>query len=314
MRFIRFVIGITWLMAASQGFAQTSDERTQLIDSFLLYRKSSTSIYLPPPVTHMVPNFNTITYALAYEKRDITLFPKYDNGAVVKNNPSTLHMTGYTVAPHLAISLKKVGIGFSIENSKNSASTLLGNNFNSASNSFQDTTVSASGLGFNLSALPFESFRKDNKLAFILGGKSLNVRHEFSSLTNSQFQGTVEPLSLRYNLLRYEAGANLTLALLKHFDVILWTDYSYTDLSAAKAAYQPQFANPTQLAIYNDDLRLFWQSNPNLRYGIDLSINAWGFDIRIGSLLGSLARLGAGPDYVKDSSFNISLSFDQKGS
>jgi len=178
----------------------------------------------------------------------------------------------------------------------------------------QETTVAASGLGFNLSALPFDSFRKDNKLAFILGGKSLNVRHEFTGLTGSQYSNTNDQsLNLRYNLLRYEAGANLTLALLKHFDVILWTDYSYTDLGAAKAAYQPQFANATQLAIYQDDLRLFWQADPNLRYGIDLSINAWGFDVRIGSLLGKLARLGTGPDYVKDSSFNISLSFDQKG-
>lgn len=315
MLFIRLAIGITLLMAACQGLAQTVDEREKFTDSFLLYRKSSSSIYLPPPITHMVPNFNTITYALAYEKRDVTILPRLDNGDVEKNDPSSMHLTGYTVAPHLAISLKKVGIGFSIENSKNSAYTLLGNKFNSASDATQTTTVATSGLGFNLSALPFESLRKENKLAFIIGGKSLNVRHDFSNFTSVQTQAfEMEPESLRYNLLRYELGANLTLALLKHFSVIPWMDYSHTDTKAAQAAYKPQFPNPNMTDIFNDDLRLFWQSTPNVRYGIDLSINAWGLDIRIGSLFGSLARLGAGPDYVKDSSFNISLSFDQKGS
>lgn len=308
MFYPRYSLSIILLMAACPAYAQSTGPRGEMIDSYISYRKSGTSIYQPPPITHMVPNFNTITYALAYEKRDVTILPRLANGDLDTSNKSSLTMKGYTIDPHLAISLKKVGIGFSIENSKNTSTTQIRSPYNSSSDTEQRTTVAASGLGFNVSALPFESLRKENKLALILGGKSLNVKHDF---TENLPQGSQEdPSTVRYNLLRYELGANLTLSLLKHISVIPWLDYSHTDIKAAQTA--PGTGNNSN-SVYNDDLRLYWQAYPDLRYGIDLSIHVWGLDIRIGSFLGSMARLNAQPDYIQDKGFSVSLSFDQKG-
>ena len=284
-----------------------------MVDTFIDYRKNGSSIYLPPPITHMVPSFNTITYAIAIEKQDVTILSRLENGDVDPANESSLALKGYTIAPHLAISLKKVGIGFSIENSKNTATYDYHPGAYPTYSSRQTTTVSASGLGFNLSALPFEKLRKENKLAVILGGKSLNVRHEYTDIVPYNLGVTSETVNVRYTVLRYQAGANLTLALLKQFRVIPWIDYGMTDTKGAEAAIGEKNANASSAAIFADDLRVFWKPYPNLRYGIDMSIGVFGLDIRIGSFLGSLARLNSTPDFIQDKTFSLSLSFDQKG-
>lgn len=297
---------------AGSSYAQSVVHRGNMIDSLVEYRKSANSIYQPPPITHMVPNFNTITYAIAVEKRDITLLPRYENGDLDTQDQSSLKLSGYTVAPHLAISLKKVGIGLSIENSKNESVYNYQNQWSNYDVN-QTSVVSTAGLGFNVSVLPFDSLRKNHKLALIAGGKSLNVKHSFSDFLSSTASGR-DPIQTRYNILKYEVGANLTLSLLKRFRVIPWVDYTMTDIKNAQSAYNPQSHGYVTDGIYADDLRLYWQSSPNVRYGIDLSLGIWGLDIRVGSILGKLARLGSDPDYYKDSSFNISLSFDQQGS
>lgn len=283
-----------------------------MIDSLVEYRKSANSIYQPPPITHMVPSFNTITYAIAVEKRNIEILPRLENGDRDEENDSSLKLTGYTVAPHLAISLKKVGIGLSIENSKNTSEYNYHNRWG-GSDIRQSSTVSTAGLGFNVSVLPFESLRKNHKLALIAGGKSLNVKHSFSDFSPVNQTG-VDPIHVRYNILKYEVGANLTLSLLKQFRVIPWVDYTMTDVKNAEAAYDPSKNGFSSSGLYEDDVRLYWQSTPNVRYGIDLSLGIFGLDIRIGSIFGKLARLGSDPDWYKDNSFNISLSFDQHGS
>ena len=260
----------------------------------------------------MVPSFNTITYAISFEKRDIEILPRFENGDLNELVDSRLKLSGYTVAPHLAISLKKVGIGLSIENSKNRSEFDYNNQYGGSDIS-QMTTVSTAGLGFNVSVLPFEKLRKNHKLALIAGGKSLNVKHTFSDFlpdnaTNKQ------SYNARYNILKYEIGANLTLSLLKQFRVIPWADYTITDVNNAMASFNETNLNFVTPGLYEDDIRLYWQSTPNVRYGIDLSLGIFGLDIRIGSILGKLARFGSEPDYFKDSSFNVSLSFDQQGS
>lgn len=292
--------------------AQGVQDRADMIDSLVEYKKGSSSIYTPPPITHMVPSFNTITYAIALEKRNVEILPRHSNGDLNEDVDSSLRLSGYTIAPHLAISLKKVGIGLSIENSQNSSDYSFRNSW-SGSEINQSSTVSTAGLGFNVSVLPFDKLRKNHKLAFIAGGKSLNVKHSFTDFVPSgQVKG--DTVNVRYNVVKYEAGANLTLALLKQFSVIPWVDYSYTDTRSALSAYDQGKSGYSAAGLYQDDIRLYWQSSPNLRYGIDLSIEVFGLDIRIGSILGKLARLGSEPDWYKDSSFNISLSFDQQGS
>ena len=283
-----------------------------MVDSLIEYRKSGSSIYQPPPITHMVPNFNTITYAFAFEKRNIEVLPRLPNGDRDTFQDSSLKLTGYTLAPHLAISLKKVGLGLSIENSKNSSEFSFNNRF-ITQRTRQTTTVSTAGLGFNVSVLPFERLRKNHKLALIAGGKSLNVKHTFTDLVPDSFANK-SSFNASYSILKYEMGANLTLALLKEFRVIPWVDYTFTDVKAANAAFKESTGNFVTPGLYSDDIRLYWQSTPNFRYGMDLSIGIFGLDIRIGSTLGKLARFGSGPDYINDSSFNVSLSFDQQGS
>ncbi|RZA16089.1 MAG: hypothetical protein EOP10_25205 [Proteobacteria bacterium] len=309
--FYRFLSIALCLLLSHSSYAQSVAERGRMIDSLVEYRKSANSIYQPPPITHMVPSFNTITYAIAFEKRNIEILPRFENGDLDETTQSSLKLTGYTIAPHLAISLKKVGIGLSIENSKNQSFYSHHNPYNNYDYE-QTSTVSTAGLGFNVSVLPFDKLRKEHKLAFIAGGKSLNVKHQFTDLLNTN-DTSRDTLNARYNILKYELGANLTLQLLKNFRVIPWVDYTMTDVKNAEAAFDEKSGAYVSSGLYKDDLRLYWQSSPNIRYGIDLSVGVFGLDIRIGSIFGKLARLGSDPDYYKDSSFNISLSFDQAG-
>ncbi len=303
-------ISVIALFIAGAGLAQEQD-RSEMIKSYSTYMHSGNSLLSAPPINHVVPQFNTLTYAIAYEHQDLTVLPRTESGDLDTQRTNRLHLSGYTIDPHLSISLKKVGLGFSVETSKHQADYTDNSLYSSSAQ--QHSTVTASGLGFNLSSLPFDSLRKENKLALIVGVKSLNVKHELTPFYQEAQAATVETQTAHYNILRYSAGANLTLQLLKHFSVIPWIDYGGTDLKAARSAFSEERFGTYLAEQYADDLRLFYEATPNVRYGIDLSILVFGLDVRVGSLLGGLARLNSQPDYIKDKSFTIGLSFDQKG-
>lgn len=304
-----WLLVIIGLFLECSALAQ-SEGRTALSNSYADFKKDNFSILQGPPITHLVPNFNTITYAVAFEKQDTLVRPAADENQYSQQGES-LHFTGYTFAPHLAISLKKVGIGFSIENSKHQSYYVRDNGAGNLVE--QKSSVATSGIGLNLSFLPFEKLRKEYKLAVIAGGKSLNVKHKW---TNFQFDGLNEDVdnsSVTYTVLHYESGLNFTMKLLKNFSAIPWIDYSQNNISAAKDAVQEGKTDPQMYEIFQEDVENFWNRDPRLRYGIDLSLRLLNLDIRLGSALGAIGHLNSTPDYIIDKSFSLSLSIDQQG-
>ena len=304
---------ILWLACTATSLhAQSYERRADMIESFREYRSSHASLYQPPPITHFVPSFNTLTYALAVEQRDIAIKARTEDGELDPYAQDSMKLGGYTIAPHLALSLRKVGLGFSIENGFNSIDYQSRSADGASISGSQRSEVEHSGLGFNLSFLPFKKLSKDNKLAVIVGGKSLAAKHKLSYIE----QGTVndEQLhSIRYTIYKLEAGVNFNLKLHRYLRVIPWADYSYTHLKDAESAFDPQKHGSSLQRFYDDDLKLFWKPYPDFRYGIDLGVRISNFDIRIGSFLGSLALLSSRPDYIKDHSIQVSVSFDQNG-
>lgn len=312
---LRWIVVIVGLMSASLLHAQNYSERKVLSDTYATFKKDNFSILQAPPITHLVPNFNTIKYAFSYEKIDTRVnFPITDPNVSFNHPEEYLHFTGYTFAPHLAISLKKVGIGFSIENSKHESLYFMGQTGYPRE---QKSAISSSGIGLNLSFLPFEKLRKEYKLAVIAGGKSLNVKHKWTSFYNpdNSIQSPLTEYSTSYTVLRYQTGLNFTMKLLKQFSAIPWVDYSMTDLSAAEAAVQVDPSRPwdESAQTFQDDVQNFWNRDPNFRYGIDLSLRIMNLDLRLGSALGAIGHLNATPDYIIDKTFTLSLSFDQSG-
>ena len=104
---------ISILLYSNHAYAQKNPERQELGQVWIDEQKKNPSIYQSTPVTQVVPNFNTITYALLAETIDTTIKPE-DPGYF--SAPETqLRVSGYSVAPHVSMSLKKIGLGFATE-------------------------------------------------------------------------------------------------------------------------------------------------------------------------------------------------------
>lgn len=331
--YISLVLLSLWLSAAhSPAEAQTAVvpwSRQAIIEHFVEERQKSPAIYQSPPITHVVPNFNTITYAGYASYMDLSLYPGDDSGNVTNSATSTakLKLNGYTASPHLAMSLKRVGLGFSVESMRREAVYTYSRSYYEGSPSSgavpvtmidtQTSSVDASGYGFNISLLPFPKFSKAIKLATILGVRSLNAKHTISP-TQSSSTSTSPTTSFenrdtvhRYNVQKYELGINLSLQLLKGFRVIPWVDYTETVIQ--NNATIKETTSSTSCTEYECDIQLFWFDTPKLRYGVDVGLYIGGFEVRIGGLLGTLANLNATPAFIEDDSLTIGLSWDQKG-
>ena len=321
-----------WFSTESRAQVATSS-RQAIIEKYVEQRQKNPAIYQSPPITHIVPNFNTITYAGNVEYESTTILPSDDTGTLTNNSnaSSDLKLSGYGIAPHLAMSLKRVGLGFSVESAHHEALySYTHQNFSAGSETVsepassgdlavinvtdtQKSTLDVSGYGFNISLLPLPKLTKTIKLATILGVKSLNAKHTIgqisssSTILGSEFKNAV----YRYSVQKYELGINLSIQLLRGFRVIPWVDYTETSIqnnTPLKAA-----TSETSCTDYECDIQLFWYNAPKLRYGIDVGLFIEGFEVRIGGLLGTLGNLNSTPDFIQDDSLMISLSWDQKG-
>ena len=321
-----------WLSTESRAQA-ASTSRQAIIEKFVEQRQKNPAIYQSPPITHIVPNFNTFTYAGNVEYESSTLYPSDGNGKVTNTPTSStsLKLSGYGLSPHLAMSLKRVGLGFSVESAHHEALYTntraifsAGSETPGAASSedlaigsatdTQKSTLDVSGYGFNVSLLPLPKLTKTIKLATILGIKSLNAKHSIGPTRYQQTLPTgieVEDTLYRYNVQKYEVGVNLSIQLLKGFRIIPWVAYTETAIQnneEIKAA-----TSSTNCTDYECDLQLFWNNAPKLRYGVDVGLFVGGFEVRIGGLLGTLGNLNTTPAFIDDDSVMISLSWDQKG-
>lgn len=306
-----FKIAITALTVGSAGYAW-AQSREQMVRNYIEERQKNPALYQSPPITHLVPNFNTITYAGAIDYEQIQILPSDEQGNVQTSSSSnvTLDIKGYSVAPHLAMSLKRVGLGLSVATMHKevtyNASYRQGDGTSAGYS--QLTTLDASGYGFNISFLPFSRLSKSIKFATILGTKSYNATHRSGNSVQTNESSTSYMQVRRYTVQRYELGLNVGLQLLRAFRLVPWADYSYTVVNAASDSVNN--SSPSYLA----ELDLFWKDQPDFRYGLNVALSLGGFDVSIGGLLGTLGHLNSTPEFIKDDSLSITLSWDQKGS
>ncbi|MDQ3232736.1 MAG: hypothetical protein M3Q07_13035 [Pseudobdellovibrionaceae bacterium] len=306
---------LTLLFLPGAVGAQSIDPRTPIVDDFVEQRAKNPGLYQSPPITHIVPAHNTITYAGQFEEVNLKLMEKPEGLAKV-NEDNAVTVTGYKLEPHLALSLKTIAIGFSIERSKLAEEWVYTDSYNTYQRR-QKSTLETSGLGLNLAFLPFPKLHKKLRLAMILGGKSLNVKHGVSSIQSQNGPVSIEDAdmqSFRYTVNHYEAGLNLSWFVLKRFAIVPWLDYATYDIAGAQAIFNADKYSSGELkSVMENDLNLFFLSYPKFRYGLDFSVQVIGLDVRIGGLLGTLANLNKSVDYIEDDSITISVSIEQKG-
>lgn len=301
------------LRAGAQTYSM--DPRTPIVEDFVKQRAQNPGLYQSTPINHIVPSHNTITYAGQFEEVNLKLMEEPEGLADVNPN-NAITVSGYKLEPHLALSLKNIAIGFSIERSK-LVEEWASSDANYTYERKQKSTLETSGLGFNLAFLPFPKMHKKLRLALILGGKSLNAKHGVSYVKSQNGQVSIENAdmqSFRYTVNHYEAGLNLSWFVLKRFSIIPWADYAMYDVAAAKAIFNAEKYSSGELkAVMENDLDLFFLSYPKFRYGLDFAVQVLGLEVRIGGLLGTLANLNKSVDYIEDNSVTISVSVEQKG-
>jgi hypothetical protein len=291
------------------------DPRTPIVEDFVEQRARNPGLYQSPPINHIVPSHNTITYAGQFEEVNLKLMEEPEGLETVNSN-NAVTITGYKLEPHLALSLKNIAIGFSIERSKLMEEWVYSSTYDTYERK-QKSTLETSGLGLNLAFLPFPKMHKKLRFAMILGGKSLNVKHGVSyvkSLNGPVSIDNADMQSFRYTVNYYEAGLNLSWFVLKRFAIIPWADYAMYDVAAARAIFNADKYSSGELkAVMENDIDLFFLSYPKFRYGLDFSVQVIGLEVRIGGLLGTLANLNKSVDYIEDKSVTISVSIEQKG-
>ncbi len=307
-----FVFSI--LVWSRVGLSEEVGGRADLIDSYVKSHSENPSLYQSTPIYHLVPSFNTITYALGVNSIDYKILPKDPYSF----ESESLEVKGLRIEPHIAVSLKHVSLGFSALRETavgeyNYIQSYSGSSFYQA----QKTSLAASGVGLNAAFVPFPTLHKRIKLAFILNGKSLSVKHGVSPLETGNQPIEIEDESLdtvNYNLYKYSGGINLNWHFFKRFSIIPWVDYTKTDLTAAESTIRSTSKLvSSQGDAIQKDWGLYFLSEPNLRYGLDFAANLFGFEVRLGGLLGSFASLNRSEEFIKDSSLVLNVSFEQKG-
>lgn len=295
------VVLATHLGWALPAFAEEQSQRAALADHYIDERKKNPSLFQGTPVSHVVPSFNTISYALAGGSIDTTVEPENQNPTY----PSKLHLTGYEVAPYLSLSLRRIGLGFSVESGHKEAEF---------TNSYLTSTetrigeVDYRGVGVFLYWIPTGKLAKLITPTLIFGGRNYTAKHSH----RGQYGTSGGPTSsISYSVPNYEAGINLDVALAKALHVIPWGNYSYMDTASASSAASKLYSGEAD--FLNTDIELFWHDRPDLSYGIDFAARFGAVQVRLGGLLGMVATAGQGSDRITDKSVRLAFSIEQKG-
>jgi hypothetical protein len=298
------VLAMVSVAEMDRALAATGRERLAglLIESM----QGSPSFFQGTPITHIVPEFNTVTYALDFQRPQTLVLPDY---RYYGQAPESLTYSGWKASPYLALSLKKIGIGFNLEAGEKSIDYV-----NSAGEAErkQNSTVNYRGLGIYVFYKPFDW--KGVIPSFTLGGKSLNGNHELGPTMTDAEREANGPRSTKvtYSVFNYSVGLNTQLKLVKPITVIPWADYLSVDDAAAHSAAAKSISD-WQKTDFRDDLKIMWSDRRAFNYGIDFAIDANGFQLRFGGILGSIASAGIGPDHIKDRGIHIAFAWNQKG-
>lgn len=286
---------------ASLARAQEQTPREELAEHYIAEHRKNPSLFQGTPISHVVPSFNTISYALAGGTTDATIKPETENPSY----PQELRLSGYEVAPYLSLSLRRIGLGFSVESGhKESEFT---SSFGGGQSERRVGEVDYRGVGVFLYWIPTGKIARMITPTLILGGRNYTAKHAHASF----FGGTSGvATNLSYSVPNYEAGLNIDVAMLKALHVIPWGNYSYMDTGDATSQVEKRSWDEDYLTT---DIDLFWHSRPDLTYGIDFAARFGALQVRLGGVLGMLATSGQGSERIVDESLRLAFSIEQKG-
>jgi hypothetical protein len=288
--------------------------------------ESSNALYESAPVTHVVPSFKTVTFALAAQSYDVAVTESGFAGSPprsIATPEQRLDLTGYSLAPYLAISLERIGLGFGVESGARAVDYKLYDRNN------PDTAVTGGlrqrsehdyrAVGIYLYLLPYES-RGDRPLiaSMVVGAKDYNVKAKISpSIDPARFDGRYA--SFRYSVTEYELGFLFELRLLKKFSLVPWVDYTYVDVHDSVSQADEILSDPgsssdlaSAAAALKGDSFVLWRARPRVDVGLDLVVRVAGFAVHLGELFGYVIDQ-QGSDAITDNGYYVSVSFDMKG-
>jgi hypothetical protein len=282
-------------------FAQSTREAATR--EYVDFYSASRPIYQAAPVSHVVPEFNTVTYSVDARKLETTVIPD----SQTTGGSSTIAVTGYRVSPYLALSLKRFGLGFNLDAGQTEIEQTQ--KFSTGSIDQKSQAVYR-GLGIYTFFKLIDT--KIYDLTVIGGGRSVNVRHVISPYKNSLQSGGPQTSdeAYHYTVNVYEAGVSNDFHLLKSVIVNPWVNYQKVDASNALAQTPVTDFNRD---VMDQDVRIMWKSRRVIDYGIDLAVRLGRFELKLGGLMGLVFTSNGTSDTVTDKGSSIAISFDHKG-
>ena len=311
----------------ADAYASASDHdqtRALLEQEYVDQFSQRNGLYQSAPITHVVPSFKTVTIAMAGAKYDTTIkdseFPRtsYLNGGYSQS----LALTGYQAASYVAVSLQRIGLGFSAETGeKHAAYSLYRKNGGTDDGTrTQASDMDYKAVGVYAYLLPYASAESRTVIAsVVIGAKNYNVNHRVSAtLGPSDHDPGTE--KYRYNLNEYEFGTLVEFKLLKFFSLVPWFDWTFLDTHDPTAqaddriaAFDGKDQQQTEIArTLKGDVAVFWQARPRLDLGLDLVAKTHGVAVHLGQLLGFLVN-SRGTDTIVDRSYAVNISVNLKG-
>ncbi len=298
---------IVCVVVPSRLQAEESSERRDLIDHYVEESQKNDAFFASTPITHVVPSFNTISYALSAISYDTVIIPE-ENSRSGTSDPASLTLTGYGVSPYLSLSLKRIGLGFSVEAGDRQAEYTAANN--GQYNDNRTATLKYRGVGAFIYWIPFDKMWNKVNTTVILGGRNYTARHQhIRTAVSAGIETNRNTTTLNYSVPSYEGGLNFNISLLKSFSMIPWGNYASIDTSNAMSQMR---SDAFERDYVESDVEVFWNDKPDLTYGLDFAAKVGSFQVRLGGLLGFFAA-SAGSSQIRDESLSLAISFEQKG-
>lgn len=309
-RSLFFLIFLFFQSAVAVEKPVYGEDRSEFVDRLLNHNKNYNPIFATAPITHIVPRFNIITLGLSFNLTNVAVNPTPNPGIINQDlSKNFLKIKGTTFAPLLGVSLKNFGLGITIERGEKTIDY---------QNSFiaQQSKISYSGPGLYIYWSSIPSISRLIKPTLIFGATSINTKHLVSSYYDPSL-GLGVSTEYKYNVIRWTAGTNVIFQIYKNFSLIPWADYQYTDTKSIDSEIESgRNSVGSPASFLYDDLRVVWHgSGKRAQYGIDIAVNLFGLDFRLGNLFGLLANsinITSDQD-IEDSSIYFSFSLDKKG-
>lgn len=284
-----------------------NNEQKELEDYYLDDVQANGSLYKTSPVTHIVPTAKEITFALDAKRVDL----KLDGDGIEDRryggrNDSEIDLDGYTFTPYVAISLKRVGLGFSAEAGKKNYDYQDG-----SSTQTQKSTLDYRAIGIYAYLLPFANTPDWLTTSVVLGAKSYTATHKVSNMTNAEPSGR-DWQTYHYTTMSYLAGTLFDFHFLKRFSIVPWLDYTFTNISQIDAAAKDKKNAGSNGYYLSREGELFWRARPQTEYGIDLVVRFDLLSVHLGDFLAPLAYQ-ADDSVIKNRSVQLSVSAEMKG-